>query len=43
MRARIALGLLDGDPTRAPEAISDCLAHLLTVCLFAEAAGTTGV
>ena len=34
----IAIGLLDGDAARAPEAISDCLAHLLTVCVFADAA-----
>jgi hypothetical protein len=37
----IAIGLLDHDPALAPEAISDCLAHLLTVCVFADrAAGT---
>ena len=34
----IALGLLDGDATRAPEAISDGLAHVLTVCMFADIA-----
>ena len=37
--AAIAIGLLDRDAARAPEAISDCLAHLLTVCVFADAAG----
>ncbi|MGH2890456.1 MAG: hypothetical protein ACRDNJ_12605, partial [Solirubrobacteraceae bacterium] len=37
----IAIGLLDRDTARAPEAISDCLAHLLTVCVFADAAGKT--
>jgi hypothetical protein len=37
----IAIGLLDGDAARAPEAISDCLSHLLTVCVFTgRAAGT---
>ena len=35
----IAIGALDADPASAPEAISDCLAHLLTVCAFANAAG----
>ena len=39
----IAIGLLDGDAATAPEAISDCLAHLLTVCVFADAAGKTTV
>ena len=39
----IAIGLLDGDAARAPEAISDCLAHLLTGCVFADAAGKTTV
>ena len=39
----IAIGLLDRDAARAPEAISDCLAHLLTVCVFADAAGKTTV
>jgi hypothetical protein len=34
----IAIGLLERDAARAPEAISDCLAHLLTVCVFADAA-----
>ena len=34
----IAIGALDRDARMAPEAISDCLAHLLTVCVFAEAA-----
>jgi hypothetical protein len=38
-----ALGLLDGDAARAPEAISDCLAHLLTVCAFADAATEASV
>src|SRR5207248_7138451 len=37
----IAIGLLDRDAARAPEAISDCLAHLLTVYVFADAAGKT--
>ncbi|MGH3266792.1 MAG: hypothetical protein ACRDNS_32980, partial [Trebonia sp.] len=34
----IAIGRLDADPPSAPEAISDCLAHLLTVCVFADSA-----
>ena len=38
----IAIGLLDRDAAKAPEAISDCLAHLLTVCVFADAADKTG-
>lgn len=33
----IAIGLLDQDAALAPEAISDCLSHLLTVCVFADA------
>jgi hypothetical protein len=39
----IAIGLLDRDAARAPEAISDCLAHLLTVCVFADAATEASV
>ena len=39
----IAIGLLDRHAARAPEAISDCLAHLLAVCVFADtAAGKPG-
>jgi hypothetical protein len=34
----IAIGALDRDAAIAPQAISDCLAHLLTVCVFADAA-----
>jgi hypothetical protein len=34
----IAIGALDRDAAMAPEAISDCLAHLLTVCVFANTA-----
>jgi hypothetical protein len=34
----VAIGALDRDARMAPEAISDCLAHLLTVCVFADAA-----
>jgi len=37
--AAIAVGQLDGDALMAPEAVSDCLAHLLTVFVFADAAG----
>jgi hypothetical protein len=40
--AAISIGLLDRDAARAPEAISDSLTHLLTVCVFADAAGKTG-
>jgi hypothetical protein len=36
----IAIGHLDRDTTRAPEAISDALGHLLTVSVFADAAAT---
>ena len=39
----IAIGALDGDAARAPEAIADCLAHLLTVCVFADVAGKARV
>lgn len=35
----VAIGALDADAARAPEAMSDCLANLLTVCAFANAAG----
>ena len=34
----IAIGALDRHAAVAPEAISDCLAQLLTVCVFADAA-----
>jgi hypothetical protein len=36
--AAIAIGALDRDAATIPETISDCLAHLLTVCVFADAA-----
>jgi len=39
----IAIGLLDHDAAKAPEAISDCLGHLLTVCVFADAATEGGL
>jgi hypothetical protein len=39
----IAIGLLERDARMAPEAIADCLGHLLTVCVFADAAGKTSV
>ena len=39
----IAIGALDHDAILAPEAISDCLAHLLTVCVFADVATEAGV
>jgi hypothetical protein len=36
--AAIAIGALDRDAATVAETISDCLAHLLTVCVFADAA-----
>jgi hypothetical protein len=36
--AALAIGSLDQDAPSAPEAISDCLAHLLVVCVFADTA-----
>ena len=36
--AGVAIGSLDRDAPNAPEAITDTLAHLLTVCVFADAA-----
>ena len=36
--AALAIGSLDQDAPSAPEAISDCLTHLLVVCVFAETA-----
>ena len=33
-----AIGSLDQDAPSAPQAISDCLTHLLVVCVFAETA-----
>jgi hypothetical protein len=36
--AALAIGSLDGDAPAVPEAITDCLAHLLLVCVFADAA-----
>ena len=41
--AAIAIGALDRDAPNVPEAIADCLAHLLTVCVFADAAGKARV
>ena len=34
--AALAIGSLDRDAPTAPEAISDCLYHLLVVCVFAD-------
>jgi hypothetical protein len=34
----IAIGALDADAVTVPETISDCLARLLAVCVFADAA-----
>ncbi|HYB28731.1 MAG TPA: hypothetical protein VEF89_19110 [Solirubrobacteraceae bacterium] len=36
--AALAIGSLDGDAPTGPEAITDCLAHLLFSCVFADAA-----
>ena len=36
--AALAIGSLDRDAANVPEAITDILAHLLTVCVFADAA-----
>jgi hypothetical protein len=36
--AALAIGSLDQDAPNAPEAISDCLTHLLVVCVFADTA-----
>lgn len=38
----IAVGLLDSDARTAPEAISDSLARLLAVCVFADVATEAG-
>jgi hypothetical protein len=38
-----AIGALDAGAARAPEAISDCLAHLLAVCAFVDAVGKPSV
>jgi hypothetical protein len=38
--AALAIGSLDRDEPSVPEAISDCLAHLLFTCVFADAAGS---
>ncbi|HUA47140.1 MAG TPA: hypothetical protein VMA77_18035 [Solirubrobacteraceae bacterium] len=36
--AALAIGALDRDAPTVPEAITDCLAHLLFTCVFADAA-----
>ncbi len=36
--AALAIGSLDRDAPSVPEAIADCLAHLLFTCMFADAA-----
>jgi len=36
--AALAIGSLDRDAPTVPEAITDCLAHLLFVCVFADTA-----
>ena len=36
--AALAIGSLDRDAPSVPEAITDCLAHLLFTCVFADAA-----
>jgi hypothetical protein len=37
--AALAIGALDRDAPSVPEAIADCLAHLLVVCVLADEAG----
>ena len=39
--AALAIGSLDRDAPTVPEAITDCLAHLLFTCVFAHAATTS--
>ena len=39
--AALAIGSLDRDAPTVPEAITDCLAHLLFTCVFAHAAATS--
>jgi hypothetical protein len=39
-RLSTSIGCLDEDPCEAPAAITDTLARLLVVCLFADAART---
>jgi hypothetical protein len=36
--AALAIGSLDRDAPTVPEVITDCLAHLLFTCVFADAA-----
>jgi hypothetical protein len=36
--AALAIGALDGDASSVPEAIADCIAHLLVVCVVADEA-----
>jgi sirohydrochlorin ferrochelatase len=40
--AALAIGALDRDAPSVPEAIADCLAHLLVVCVLADEAGQHG-
>lgn len=37
--AALVIGALDRDAPSVPEAIADCLAHLLVVCIFADKGG----
>jgi hypothetical protein len=37
--AALAIGALDRDAPSVPEAIADCIAHLLVVCVFADETG----
>jgi hypothetical protein len=37
--AALAISALDRDASSVPEAIADCLAHLLVVCILADEAG----
>lgn len=40
--AAITIGSLDEEAPSVPEAICDCLGHLLFVCVFADAASDSG-
>jgi hypothetical protein len=40
--AALAIGSLDRDAPSVPDAITDCLAHLLFTCVFVDAAGRPG-
>jgi hypothetical protein len=41
--AALAIGSLDRDAPSVPEAIADCLAHLLFICIFVDTVDAAGV